>query len=132
MQVDLDGQLKFPMEVAVTDKRPDMILISTQSKKVGLVELTVPSEERVEVSGELKKIKYAPLQQEGKANGWNVQVWAIEVGCKGFPASSMASFLKDLGFVGREKNRTLKKIGEVRENVSRSIWGWSHFVKWEN
>ena len=130
MQADLDGHLKFPKEVAVTDKRPDMILISTESKKVGLVELTVPSEERVEVSGELKKTKYAPLQQEGKTNGWNVQVWTIEVGCKGFPASSMASFLKDLGFAGGERNRTLKKIGEVTENASRRIWGWSHFVTW--
>ena len=130
MQADLDGHLKFPKEVAVTDKRPDMILISTESKKVGLVELTVPSEERVEVSGELKKTKYAPLPQEGKTNGWNVQVWTIEVGCKGFPASSMASFLKDLGFAGGERNRTLKKIGEVTENASRRIWGWSHFVTW--
>ena len=82
------------------------------------------------MSGELKKTKYAPLQQEGKSNGWNVQVWAIEVSCKGFPASSMASFLKDLGFAGGERNRTLKKIGDVTENASRRIWGWSHFVKW--
>ena len=130
MQADLDGHLKFPKEVAVTDKRPDLILISTESKKVGLVELTIPSEERVEVSGEMKKTKYAPLQQEGKTNGWNVQVWTIEVGCKGFPASSMASFLKDLGFAGGERNRILKKIGEVTENASRRIWGWSHFVTW--
>ena len=78
MQADLDGHLKFPKEVAVTDKRLDMILISTESKKVSLVELTVPSEERVEVSGELKKTKYAQLQHEGKTNGWNVQVWTIE------------------------------------------------------
>ena len=80
--------------------------------------------------GELKKSTYGPLQQQGEANGWNVQVWAIEVGCKGFPASSMSSFLKDLGFAGGERNRTLKKIGEVTENASRRIWGWSHLVKW--
>ena len=41
-------------------------------------------------SGEMKKEKYAPLQEEGKANGWKVKVWAVEVACYGFPASSMS------------------------------------------
>ena len=53
-----------------------------------------PCEERIAISSELKKSKYAPLQEEGKVNGWNVYVWTVEVGCKGFPAASMASFLK--------------------------------------
>ena len=109
-----------------------MVLMSNSTKKIGLIELTVPSEERVEVSGELKKARYAPLQEEGKANGWKVQVWAIEVGCKGFPAASMASFLKDMGLPCSERAHKLKKIGEVAENSSRKIWGWSHFTEWGN
>ncbi|MEL7079400.1 MAG: Ulp1 family isopeptidase, partial [Cyanobacteria bacterium J06582_2] len=84
LMVDLDGNLKFPRQVAITNQRPDMILMSEMTKRIGLIELTVPSEERIEVSGELKRAKYAPLQEEGKANGWNVQVWAVEVGCTGF------------------------------------------------
>ena len=62
--------------VAITNQRPDMILMSEMTKRVGLIELTVPNEERIEVSGKLKRAKYAPLQ-EGKANGWNVHVWAV-------------------------------------------------------
>ena len=130
LMVDLDRNLKFPKEVAITNQRPDMVLMSNSTKKIGLIELTVPSEERVEVSGELKKARYAPLQEEGKANGWKVQVWAIEVGCKGFPAASMASFLKDMGLPCSERAHKLKKIGEVAENSSRKIWGWSHFTEW--
>ena len=57
-------------------------------------------QERIEVSSELKKTKYAALQREGKAKGWGVTVWAVEVGCRGFPASSMASLLKDLWIGG--------------------------------
>ena len=128
LMVDLDGNLKFPRQVAITNQRPDMILMSEMTKRIGLIELTVPSEERIEVSRELKRAKYAPLQEEGKANGWNVQVWAVEVGCTGFPATSMASFLKDIGIAGGERTRLLKKIGEEAENSSRMIWNWSNFT----
>ena len=67
------------------------------TKQSGIVELNVPSEERVEVSGELKKLKYKEIAQEARENGWGVRVWAVEVGCRAFPASSMASFLKEIG-----------------------------------
>ena len=97
-----------------------------------MIELTVPSEDRVEVSGELKKAKYAPLQEQGKVKGWNVHVWAVEVGCKGFPAASMVSFLKDIGIAGGERNLHLKKIGEEAMCSSRMIWNWSHFTQWGN
>jgi hypothetical protein len=132
LMTDLYGNLKFPIQVAVTNQRPDMILLSESTKRIGLIELTVPNEDRVEVSGELKKAKYAPLQEQGKTNGWNVHLWAVEVGCKGFPAASMASFLKDIGIAGGERNSQLKKIGEEAMNSSRKIWGWSHFPQWGN
>ena len=59
LSVDLNGRLKFPSRVAETTLRPDMLLISDKSNRVGIVELTVLSEERIEVSGEPKKEKYA-------------------------------------------------------------------------
>ena len=130
LMTDLDGNLRFPIQVADTNKRPDMLLVSESTKRIGLIELTVPSEERVEVSGELKKAKYASLQEVGKTRGWNVHIWAVEVGCKGFPAASMTSFLKDIGIAGGERNRQLKKIGEVAMTSSRRIWSWSHFTQW--
>ena len=62
MKVDLRNNLKFPSEIAVTNQRPDMLIISNSTKKVGLVELTVPSEERVEISGEMKKEKNSMMR----------------------------------------------------------------------
>ena len=128
--VDLDGRLKVPEEVAVTNMRPDILLISDMTKKVGIVELTVPGEERIEVSGELKRAKYAGLQEEGRKNGWLVQIWAIEIGCRGFPAASMVTFLKDIGIKGNERRRKLSKLGEIAESASRMIWRSSHFKSW--
>ena len=130
LQVDLDRRLKVPEEVAETNLRPDMILISRSSKRMGVIELTVPNEERIEVSSEMKKTEYAGLQSEGKRNGYAVTVWAVEVGCRGFPATSMASLLKDMGIEGGERKRRLKKIGEAAEKASRSIWNWSRTKEW--
>ena len=97
-----------------------------------MIELTVPSVERVEVSGELKRARYAPLQEEGKTRGWNVHMWAVEVGSKGFPADSIGSFLNDIGIAGGEINRHLKEIEEVAMHSSRRIWNWSNFTQWGN
>ena len=42
MMVDLGNNLKFHSEIAVTNQRPDMLIISNSTKKVGLlVELEV-------------------------------------------------------------------------------------------
>ena len=130
LEVDLEGRLRVPAYVTKTNLRPDILLISDNTKQMGVIELTVPSEERIELSGELKRTKYAPLLEEGRQNGWKVRVWAVEVGCKGFPAASMASLLKDLGFKGSQRGKLLKKMGQTAESASHSIWRWSHFQEW--
>ena len=38
--------------------------------------------------------------------------------------------LKDIGFGGGERKRCLKKVGEVAERASRSIWTWSRMKEW--
>ena len=104
--------------------------MSDSAKKMGVMELTVPNEDRVEVSNEMKRSKYASLQVEGKKRGWSVQVWAVEVGCRGFPAGSMATFLNDLGFSGASKRRVLRKVGEAAEKGSKWIWCCSQRKEW--
>ena len=44
---DVNGQLKFPSEVATTRLRPDLIIYSTSTKRIVWWELTCPSEERI-------------------------------------------------------------------------------------
>ena len=41
--VDLNGRLKFPARIAKTNLRPDMLLLSGKPRRVGIVELTLPS-----------------------------------------------------------------------------------------
>ena len=91
VMVDLKGSLKIPSSITITNLRPDMLLMSESTKQLGIIELTVPSENRIEVSSELKKAKYTPLAEEAKQKGWRVRIWAVEVGCRGFPARSLTA-----------------------------------------
>ena len=130
VRVDLNGRLRIPTSITTTDLRPDMVLISESTRQLGIIQLTVPNENRIEVSGELKKAKYAPTAEEGTRKGWRVRVWAVEMGCRGFPARSLTMLLRDIGFTGKERKSMLRKIGNVAEEASRAIWSWSNIKEW--
>ena len=130
LTVDLDKSLKIPREICLTNLRPDLIIVSKKSKQLGIVELTVPNEDRVEVSGELKRLKYEQIVQDGRNNGWRVRVWAVEVGCRGFPAMSMSTLMKDLGYKGGERKKAIERLSKVAEEASHSLWKASHYKKW--
>ena len=78
----------------------------------------------------MKRNKYEAIAVDGKQRGWKVKLWAVEVGCRGFPASSMASFVKELGYKGKDGKKALEKISQVTEMASRSIWNWSQIKNW--
>ena len=126
MSIDLEKRVKIPSEISITNMRPDVIIVSKSSKQMIMVELTVPHEERVEISGEAKRSKYNHIVEEGKLKGWTVSIWPVEVGCRGFPANSMAAFLRALGLTGKNRKSALKNLGEKAEEASRMIWLWSN------
>ena len=132
VKVDLDGRLKVPEEVAITNLRPDFLLISQKTKQLGIIELTVPSEDRIEVSGEIKKLKYETIAQEGRTKGWRIRIWSLEVGCKGFPAVSVSTFFKDIGYSGGRRRRIIENIGKSAEQASHVIWKSSFYKNWGN
>ena len=47
----------FPSEIAISNLRPDVLLVSRKTKQLVLVEMTVPWEERMEKANERKKTK---------------------------------------------------------------------------
>ena len=87
---DLEKQLKFPTHIAEDiSKRPDIVLFSDSLKIVVLIELTSPCEERFEESHSIKFIIYGPgseIFQACKNNGWEVFVFPVEVGARGYAA----------------------------------------------
>ena len=130
LRVDLGRQLKVPTYIATTDLRPDMLLMSDRTKQIAIIELTVPAEDRIGVSAELKKAKYAVLEDLCRRSKWKPRVWTVEVGCRGFAAGSVAALLRDLGYAGRQKKHIITRIETEAESASHNIWKWSHFKQW--
>ena len=131
MSVDLHRKLVFPEEILVTSKRPDIVLWSSSAKKVILIELTVPWEERMEESNELKRDKYSELVTDIKNKGWSCWCQPVEVGCRGFASSSMWKTLSLLGVCGRKRNTIIRDMCNAAEIGSRWVWmkreeAWSH------
>ena len=89
LAADVGEQLTFPQEVAVTTRRPDIVLWSPATKQVVMVELTVPWEERIEEANERKRSKYQTLVEECQDNGWRAWCMLVEVGCHKFAGQSL-------------------------------------------
>ena len=79
---DLDNDFVFPANVALTQDRPDIVLVAESLRRVVLVELTVPCEENFE--HHKKQEKYIPIEAQARTNGWGVDIFAVEVGARGF------------------------------------------------
>ena len=120
--VDLKTQLKFPPEIAVTRKRPDMVLWSRVTKQVVLMELTVPWEEGVEEAYERKMLSYNELVQECRSRGWKTWCLPFEVGCRGFAAQSLWRCMKTLGIVGKVRSSLIKSAENAAEYASRWLF----------
>ena len=107
--VDLKGQLKFPPDVATTTLRPDVLLLSRATKRVVLIELTVPWEERIEEAQERKKTKYQPLLDECRQRGWKTWNLPVKVGSWGFAGQSLWRAFGVLGITGMTRRRAIEK-----------------------
>ena len=120
LTVDLDKQLKFPMEIAKTAVRPDLVIHSTTLKRVVWLELTCPCEERIQDAHEYKLDKYTRLAAECEGNGWRCQNLAIEVGARGLVSQGFRSAMSKIGIRGRAFNRV--KNDAAKESLFASSW----------
>lgn len=122
LRVDLKRRLVFPQEVVATTLRPDMILLSRSSRTIILAELTVPWEDRLTISHQMKKAKYQDLVEEASLAGWHAMLFPIEVGSRGFPALSLRYFLQKIGLGPRQLQIATREIATVAETSSRWLW----------
>lgn len=120
LEVDLDKKLVFPPEIMVTTLRPDVVLWSASAHSALVVELTVPWEDGVEEAFERKKLKYSELAQQAAQNGWKVNVFPVEVGCRGFVATSMIYLLKKIGVKGSSLQHAIKSLSAAAEKSSNN------------
>jgi len=123
--VDFDGNLVFPAHIAsrLISERPDLVIYSDREKYVILIELTCPCEENIEAWHAKKLATYnEKIVPYIKENGWSVSLFAIEVGARGYCATSVKYCLNTLGFSGKDSRRIIGNLGMISMKRSFHIW----------
>lgn len=87
-----------------------LVAWSEMSKRVVLVELTVPWEDAVQEAS-----RYADLVAECQRKGCRATTYPVEIGCRGFVAQSTSCFLRDIGFSSGEVRKAVRDLAEEAE-----------------
>ena len=116
---DLD-KLVIPSFIAAL--RPNILIFSPSTRKVVLIELTCPCEENMEEWHKTKFYNYEPLAELMKSNKWSVDIFAIQVGTRGYCAVTVKSCLSRLGFHGELTSKILKRLSKESLKTSFAIW----------
>ena len=118
----LDGSFSFPLHIAFTELRPDITIFSDKLKRVILIELTCPCEENMEAWHHTKVNKYMPLKRVIENNGWNVDLFPVEVGARGYCSRSVLRCFKSFGLRNCTINTTTKQLSKCSMECSLCIW----------
>ena len=121
--VDFERQkLVFPPEIYGTSERPHIVIWSVSSNTVIMIELTCPSEEGFEAASVRKHNRYEDLVQNIRLQEWNPVLMTVEVGARGYEATSMLRCLHRLGFSHREVRQLRKAFAQVAARYSYGIY----------
>ena len=82
----------------------------------------VPYEENFDWARQHKLEKYEDLWEQCVRNGWIMNVFPTEVGCRGFIANSTSVFLTNLGLPLSDKRKYMEKIQDKALTASAWIW----------
>ena len=130
--VDLGNGLIFPPHIASSAERPDIVLYSDLLKRTILVELTSPCEENFTNRNTQKRCKYhARLVPAIRRNGWAASVYAVEVGARGYCASSLKSCLFALGMKHKRVKRICDRLSLTSLKCSFHIWMARNTPEWK-
>jgi hypothetical protein len=121
----------FPPHIAITDKRPDIVLHSPSSHTVVMIELTCPIEDNIEGAyASSKRGRYAKLEKECIANGWSTHLFTVAVGSRGYCTESLRTCLLDLGLNRAQVNTTTKEVSSKASWCSYLIYSRRNNKEW--
>ena len=96
-----------------------------------MIELTCPSEEGFEAASVRKHRRYEDLVQNIRLQEWNPILMTVEVGVRGYVATSMLRCLHRLGFSNREVHQLRKAFSQVAVRCSYGIYLSRKNVHWD-
>jgi hypothetical protein len=132
--VDLpDFNYVFPPEIFSTAERPDILLWSSKLKKVIMIELTCPAEEGIEAAKIRKQARYSPLLENiGTMTSWKAMLLTIEVGARGFVATSTYQVFTQLGFTRQKISALCKRLSLTSAKCSYTIFLAANSKTWDS
>ena len=113
-----------------TTKKPDLVIWSEEEKEVHLVELTVPHEDNISSAHERKENRYEVLVGECEEAGWKAKHFPVEVGCRGYIATSITKWMKEAGLCTKKRKILTKALQETVEKASHWIWVKREDTSW--
>lgn len=122
MLADVGKQLIVTPEIVSTSQRPDLVLWSSTLHTVYFIELPVPWEDATEEANERKRFWYMEMAADAQQKGWKALVRPVEIGCRGFVATSTVRLLKELGIHGQALHQTIKETSTTAERCSQWLW----------
>ena len=128
---DLNNGYCFPLFIAPTGLRPDIVIFSRKYKIVIIVELTSPCEENFIFWNGKKLGKYEPLRSSCVAKGWKTFLFAVEVGARGYCSNSLSRAFYQLGFSCKQTRELSKECSMVALKTSFAIWIARDSPRWD-
>ena len=121
--IDFDCcRMTFPPIIVSTSERPDIVVWSSSTKTVILVELTCPAEENFAKANTYKTRRYAPLMEQIDQAGWTGHCRTIEAGARGLISHRFHKTLRELSLSSKEASQACKDISLISAKCSYGIW----------
>ena len=98
-----------PIDICITNLRPDLVIVDRLNKSVSILELTVPYEENILKAQERKSMKYRSLISGIEENGFKCYFSTIEIGSRGIVGHGTNKFLRQLCKSSRKHTKDLVK-----------------------
>ena len=98
LHVDLpfthQGGSTIPIDIIITQQRPDLVLIDRKNKKLTIMELSIPFETNIDSTHAIKLERYRQLISDIEQNNYCVKYYPIEIGSRGLISKDNEARLK--------------------------------------
>ena len=100
----------IPPEILPTQQRPDLVLINEGSKSIVIIELSIPFEQNIQKAHVYKENKYASLVSDLQEQGYDTNLFCVEIGSRGLISSSNKMSLNSIFKLVANKKTPVKRV----------------------
>ncbi len=111
----MHGCSTIPIDIVVTQQKPDLVIYDKQSKEIFIFELSVPFERNIQDTHKKKIDRYEILISDIKQEGYKVKYYAVEIGSRGHITNDNSNRIKDL----LHKLKCKVKLSQFKQSLSK-------------